>query len=87
MPVTPIRATATEWASGYVSAAKIRVKFVEVTADRSTRQFVSGGEISFMLDIKVDILTANATANFYGLGNKLTAGPVSTAMTGTKVAL
>ncbi len=66
---------------------KIRGKFVEVTADRTTRQFASRGEISFTLDVKGDSFTGSATGNFYGLDNKLSYGPVSTAMNGTKVGL
>src|SRR6476620_2081850 len=34
--------------------SKIRGKFVEVTADRTTRQFASRGEISFTLDVAND---------------------------------
>lgn len=66
---------------------KIRGKFVEVTADRTTRQFVSRGEISFTLDVKADSFTGSAIGKFYDLDNKLTAGPVSTAMNGTRVGL
>ena len=87
MPATLTRATAMEWAFGYAKGDKIRGKFVEVTADRTTRQFVSRGEISFTLDVKADSFTGAAIGKFYDLDNKLTAGPVSTAMNGTRVGL
>ncbi len=66
---------------------KIRGKFVEITADRTTRQFVSRGEISFTLDVKGESFIGTAAGKFYDLENKLAAGPVSTPMTGTKVGL
>lgn len=66
---------------------KIRGKFVEVTADRTSRQFVSRGEISFTLDVDGDRFAGQAVGKFYDLDNKLTAGPVSTAMQGTRIGL
>ncbi|MEP6946522.1 MAG: hypothetical protein ABJA02_11440 [Acidobacteriota bacterium] len=66
---------------------KIKGKFVEVTADRTTRQFVSRGEISFTLDVDGDRFAGNAVGKFYDLDNKLTFGPVNTAMQGTKIGL
>src|ERR1051325_6440347 len=47
------------------AAADIKGKFVEVTADRATRQFVSRGEISFLLHVKGDALSGTASATFY----------------------
>src|ERR1051326_7423785 len=47
------------------AAADIKGKFVEVTADRATRQFVSRGEISFLLLVKGDALSGTASATFY----------------------
>ena len=70
-----------------VEAGKIRGKFVEVTADRTTRQFVSRGEISFTLSIDGDRFAGSAVGKFYDLDNKLTFGPISTAMQGTRVGL
>ena len=66
---------------------KIRGKFVEVTADRTTRQFASRGEISFTLEIADDRFTGTATGKFYDLDNKLIVGPVNTAMNGTRVVI
>jgi hypothetical protein len=40
-----------------MDAAAIKGKFVEVTADRSTRQFVSRGEICFSISVNGDALT------------------------------
>ena len=40
----------------------IKGKFVEVTADRMTRQFVSRGEISFRIEVNGDALIGAANA-------------------------
>ena len=66
---------------------KIRGKFVEVTADRTSRQFASRGEISFTLDVDGDSFTGSAVGKFYDFDNRMIVGPISTAMTGTKVRL
>jgi hypothetical protein len=44
-----------------------RGKFVEVRADRVTRQFVPRGEISFLIQVKGDAPSAMGTAVFYDL--------------------
>jgi hypothetical protein len=62
-------------------------KFVEITADRTTRQFAARGEISFTLDLDGNRFTGTAVGRFYGLDEKMSAGPISTAMNGTKVEL
>jgi len=62
-------------------------KFVEITADRTTRQFAARGEISFRLDLDGNRFTGTAIGRFYGLDEKMSAGPINTAMNGTKVEL
>jgi hypothetical protein len=66
---------------------KIRGKFVEVTADRTTHQFVARGEIAFTLTIDGERFAGSAIGKFYDLDNRLTFGPISTAMQGMKVGL
>jgi len=62
-------------------------KFVEITADRTTRQFAARGEISFTLDLDGNRFTGTAVGRFYGLDEKMSTGPINTAMNGTKVEL
>jgi hypothetical protein len=66
---------------------KVVGKFVEITADRTTRQFVARGEISFTLDVNGSRFTGTAVGRFYDLNEKLVAGPINTEMNGTKVGL
>jgi len=66
---------------------KVVGKFVEVTADRATRQFVARGEISFTLDVDGSRFTGDAVGRFYDLNEKMVAGPVNSGMDGTKVGL
>jgi len=66
---------------------KVRGKFVEVMADRTTRAFVSRGEISFEITVSGDSLTGAATGKFFDLDNKLVGGPVQTAFNGSRVTL
>jgi len=70
-----------------VRGGKVVGKFVEVTADRTTRQFVSRGEISFTLEMEGTRFTGTATGRFFDLNEKLVVGPINTPMTGTKIVL
>ena len=70
-----------------IRSGKVVGKFVEVTADRATRQFVSRGEISFTFDVEGTRLSGTATGRFYDLNEKLVFGPVNTGMTGMKIGL
>jgi len=54
----------------------IKGKFVEVTADRTTRRFVSRGEISFMVRVNRDALSGTASAVFYDEEERQTRGPI-----------
>ncbi len=64
---------------------KVRGKFVEVTADRTTRNFVSRGEISFTLTLAGNNLSGPLTANFYDAAGKLISGPLAATLTGERV--
>jgi len=66
---------------------KVKGKFVEVMADRTTRAFVSRGEISFEITVSGDSFTGAATGKFFDLDNKLVGGPVQTAFNGSRVTL
>jgi len=63
----------------------IKGKFVEVTADRVTRQFVTRGEISFLVQVKGDALSGTGTAVFYDLQKRQVRGPLSTTLEGRRV--
>ena len=65
----------------------IKGKFVEITADRATRAFVSRGEISFQITVSGNTFSGTASGNFYDLDNKVVVGPVHTAFNGTRVTL
>src|SRR5579859_1774343 len=54
----------------------IKGKFVEVTADRSTRQFSSRGEISFLIKVTGDAFTGKAIAIFYDINGQRLRGPL-----------
>lgn len=65
----------------------VKGKFVEITADRSTRAFVSRGEISFEIKVRGNSFSGDAVGKFYDLNDKLVAGPVQTGFNGTRVTL
>jgi len=65
----------------------VKGKFVEITADRTTRAFVSRGEISFEITVNGDVFTGRATGKFYDLDNKVVVGPIQTAFNGSRVTL
>jgi hypothetical protein len=65
---------------------KVVGRFDEVTADRSTGQFVARGEISFTLDVDSDShFSGTASAKFYDASGTLLRGPFGTPVTGTRV--
>jgi hypothetical protein len=66
---------------------KVKGKFVEVTADRTTHAFVSRGEISFELTVDNDNFTGTAAARFYDENNTLIRGPLPTPLMGSRVTL
>ena len=64
---------------------KIKGKFVEVTADRTTRQFVSRGEISFLIKVTADAFSGTASATFYDAEGRPIRGPLAATMEGQRV--
>ena len=64
---------------------RIKGKFVEITADRATHQFVSRGEISFLVEVKGDALTGTASASFYDAQGQRLRAPVPATMEGHRV--
>lgn len=65
----------------------VKGKFVEVTADRTTHQFVSRGEISFVLTVKGNAFTGNFSALFFDVDGNLIKGPLTTTGEGQRVVL
>ena len=63
----------------------IKGKFVEVTADRTTRQFVSRGEISFLIRVNGNVFTGTASAIFYDAKGLRLRGPLSATLEGQRV--
>ena len=60
-------------------------KFVEVTADRNTRAFVSRGEISFALGVNGNRIDGAGTARFYDVNGLLKVGPIAFTLSGVRV--
>jgi hypothetical protein len=63
----------------------IKGKIVEITADRSTRQFVSRGEISFTLKVSGDAFTGTASASFYDSEGRHLRGPLAVKLDGQRM--
>ena len=70
------------WAS---DANGIRGKFVEVTADRNTRQFVSRGEISFSIRVNGDRFSGSASALFFDVDGRKLKGPLAVTLEGQRI--
>jgi hypothetical protein len=64
----------------------IKGKFVEVTADRVTRQFVSRGEISFLLHVNGDSMNGAGSAVLYDSEGRQARGPLKATFEGRRVA-
>jgi hypothetical protein len=60
-------------------------KLVEITADRTTRQFVSRGEISFSLKVNGNSFRGTASATFYDADGQRLRGPLSATLEGQRV--
>jgi hypothetical protein len=58
-----------------VDGDRIRGKWAEVTADRTTRQFVSRGEISYEIKVIGNTFTGSVTARSYDANDALIDGP------------
>jgi len=64
---------------------RIKGQFVEVTADRATRQFAGRGEIAFSIKVIRDTFTGTASANFYDAEGHSLRGPVAATLEGQRV--
>jgi hypothetical protein len=62
-----------------------RGKVVEITADRTTRQFASRGEISFELKVRGDTLDGTASATFFDASGHQIRRPTQVRMEGERV--
>lgn len=70
----------------WVSVADgIKGKFVEITADRTTRQFVSRGEISFLIKVNRNAFSGTASAIFYDAKGLRLRGPLPATLEGQRV--
>ena len=63
----------------------IKGKVVEITADRTTHQFISRGEISFSLKVNGNALSGTAIAVFYDADGRRVRGPVRATLEGQRV--
>jgi len=66
-------------------AGRIKGKFVEVTADRTTRRFVSRGEISFLIKVNGDALSGTASAAFYDREGRRLREPLAVTLDGQRI--
>jgi hypothetical protein len=64
---------------------RIKGKFVEITADRTTRQFVSRGEISFRIKVTGNAFGGDASATFYDAAGGRIRGPLAATLEGQRV--
>jgi hypothetical protein len=60
-------------------------KVVEITADRSTRQFASRGEISFAVKVSGNTFRGTASATFFDPSGRRVNGPTRVTMMGDRV--
>jgi len=63
----------------------IKGKVVEITADRTTRHFVSRGEILFPLRVSSNAFSGTASASFYDAEGRRIRGPLSATLEGQRV--
>ena len=64
---------------------KIKGKFVEITADRTTHQFISRGEISFLIKVNGNAFSGAASAIFYDAEGRQLRSPIAATLTGQRV--
>jgi hypothetical protein len=64
---------------------RIKGKFVEITADRTTRQFVSRGEISFLIKVDGNTFSGTASAIFYDARGQRLREPLPATLDGQRV--
>ncbi len=64
---------------------KIKGKFVEITADRTTHKFVSRGEISFLIKVTGNAFEGTASAAFYDAEGRRLRAPAAATLEGHRV--
>jgi len=62
-----------------------RGKIVEITADRTSRQFAARGEISFALKVSGNTFDGTASATFFDASGHQIKGPIQVKMEGERV--
>jgi hypothetical protein len=62
-----------------------RGKLVEITAERSSHQFASRGEISFAVRVSGNTLRGTASATFFDPSGRQVKGPTQVTMAGERV--
>jgi len=66
-------------------AGGFKGKVIEITADRTTHQFVSRGEISFALKVSGNAFSGTAHAVFYDVNGRQVRGPLQARLEGERV--
>ena len=66
---------------------KIKGKWLEVTADRVSRQFIGRGELSFDIVADGNRSSGPSVFRFYGVDVKLVEGPINTSLSAERVTL
>jgi hypothetical protein len=60
-------------------------KFVELTADRLTHQFVSRGEIAFSIHVQADNIRGNGNAFFFDANGAPSGDPIAFTLSGSRI--
>ena len=66
-------------------AGRIKGKWVEITADRTTHRFAGRTEITFSLSVAEDVFTGDAHARFYDSEGNERRSPLATTLAGRRV--
>lgn len=72
------------WAA---SVSAVKSKWVEITADRATHEFVGRGEYSYEIAVDKDSFTGTASMQFYDAHEARVGDPQLTLITGKRVTL
>lgn len=62
-------------------------KWVELSADRATHQYIGRGELSFTLGLKGDRLTGSSVFRSFDADGKQNGGPIEVPFDGTRITL
>jgi hypothetical protein len=64
---------------------RVKGKWVEITADRTSHKFAGRGEITFELSVHGDTLIGTETARFYDTDDKPVGGSLDSTLRGSRV--